>query len=241
MQHHKNLMLQESERMPSHTVPTYRHHHLNIRSLDMNCMDIAKVVRSLKIQAEVSLQTLKDNVHNYTLPRFNTTPENATEYWIKSKLNLSHPYQKFLDRDFTKSVVSHDFSHLEGKTLDEELLKVELNKIYKTIKTLQIIFTRLSEENQKNEQALMHRYRQGFNDMNKYLDVTRVELNNNLQITKSAIDTLQITMENFDENSVTYNETVFAKDWLMVVENISFLQYLDQLYALLLKMCNGTK
>ncbi|XP_017488399.1 PREDICTED: uncharacterized protein LOC108376681 [Rhagoletis zephyria] len=238
MLHHKNLLRYESEIAPVQTAPVHHRHHLNTRSLDMNCAKVVEHISMLRKQARTSFNALNNFVYKkFTEPRFNLTPEIALEEWSKYKLNLSHPYTKLMDREFTKEKVHHDISHLENgiTTLNEKLIQTELNKIYKTIRMLQVIHNRTYNALDKKWQD------DAYKNVTQYLNHTGSHLSANIKATNSVIATLNVALEDFDENSISYNETVQVLDWLVVAESISFFQYLDKLYEKLMEMCSAPR
>ncbi|XP_067635766.1 uncharacterized protein [Eurosta solidaginis] len=241
LQHYKHHMDYELELEPRYLKPLHRHssHHVNKRALNMTCIDIAQILRGSKEQAETSAQILMAEIHKYTESRFNSTPENVTQSWNLHKLkDFLHPYHQNLDRNITNKNLNHNLSHLDGKNMSELLLKTELNKVHKTIRMLQAAFGHLDKENRQNLAELKHRFK-SYDKISEFINQSRIELNNNLENAKFGMEELKIPLEESSENDMTFNETDYAKEWLIIVESISFLQYLNKLYARILEMCNS--
>uniref|UniRef100_W8BXU5 Uncharacterized protein n=2 Tax=Ceratitis capitata TaxID=7213 RepID=W8BXU5_CERCA len=234
MNHHRNLLRYELDLAPKHTEKQI-HHHLNTRSTAMECTkNMTDHLESVQSQAQNSLKELRDKLAIFTRARFNDEPSETYKFWRNHSLNLTHPYTFCYERHYD-STARPEFKHLNYPKLTKELFEEELKKIYKTWKILEGVY--YQTVNPTNINNWRDRSSEAFNNMLFYFNLTLTQLQNNRNNVGNLLGNT-ISHELDSNIPLVYNTTAQVREWLIILESISFLHYLTGLCTKLIEMCS---
>lgn len=228
MQHRMNLMGYERANAPK--LMQARHHRI-VRSNDqMMCPEnFEHFLTKLKYQSNASHQTLKGDIDTFTKVRFNNVALNANIEWNMHNLNLEHPYSSYINRTFDTKGHQYNFPHLENQAMSTELFRAEMFNILKTLRTLKIVYNDTVTDNNQNEWKGKYQQHQ---EMINFLEKTYDELTKTEQYVKLILHNPDVP-----RTTAKYNESAQVREWLLVVESVSFLEYLTQLCQKIMEMC----
>lgn len=131
---------------------------------------------------------------------------------------------------------TNNFSFFFLLTLFFVQLVEEISNIIRTFKILQIVFKEIVNEN--NKQNWYNTYNYQYATLINFLEHTYDELTQNKNVAISALNEstyLRIINETITPN---YNRTAQVREWLIIVESLSFFEYLINLCEKLMQMCN---
>uniref|UniRef100_A0A034WLS3 Uncharacterized protein n=1 Tax=Bactrocera dorsalis TaxID=27457 RepID=A0A034WLS3_BACDO len=194
----------------------------------------------IRNQSLKSLNTIMGQIEEFTKVRFVETVENTFHNWSKHSLSLDHPYTKSFTRQIKLNKEACKNVNFEQKTMDDKLK--EIVKIYTTFKILRSVLN--ETKNEDNVREWQSTYKEKSRSIIDFLEITYDELTNNINAAHSAfMSTRNCSSLNIDhcinETIIPdYNRTAQVREWLIVVETISFFQFLITTLNNLMQMCN---
>ncbi|XP_039958204.1 uncharacterized protein LOC120773406 [Bactrocera tryoni] len=211
-----------------HSLQPQRRHHLNVRS-PSQCPEerMKAALESIRNQALNSHSTLMGDIDGFTKVRFAQTKENTFKNWSRHSLSLDHRYNTSVTRKIGLDKQTCNNMSLPQKTMDEKLR--EIADICRTFKILQSVLK--ETVNEKNKKEWQDTYNKEYHVIIDFLNSTSNELAININAAHGAYNsTKNCTTINFDHlisDTIipNYNRNAQVREWLIVVEIISFFQF----------------
>ncbi|XP_018785895.1 PREDICTED: uncharacterized protein LOC108967104 [Bactrocera latifrons] len=224
-----------------HSLQPQRRHHLNVRSTKMCPEERMKAaLESIRNQSLKSHSTLLRQIDEFTNVRFNETKEKTLHNWSKHSLSLEHKYNKSITRQIKLDIKTCKNVNSAQKSMAEKLR--EIVDIYETFKILRTVLEEVKTEN--NTLEWIQKFKNESHVIIDFLQSIHDELTNNVNAAQSAfMSTRNCASLNNDHliNETTipnYNRTAQVREWLIVVETLSFFNYLITKLNDLMQMCN---